>query len=411
MNRRHLVLIAAGLFAVAALVRVFQSHEPAPAPVAAPKPAAAPEADVSAPPAGRVEAVPLARVYGEVTNARGDRVPGVRVTVQGGRAEDSVSDATGAYELRLELLANELPTLRFAADGYEHAVAALAPTSIEGESARLDVRLEPAAGAVVSGTLTSERGSAISGETIHLESAAANIHHAAVSAPDGSFFLPGVEPHPGYYLSVRPKSGYGDYQRSLDIDENGLSLEIALKALSTARLRGRVVDPEGHPIPNLTFTVVSGQALGMPLPAKSDERGYFVVNDVPTGNLSFLASAPERLVISGARLAPGSDGDVLLRADWGDGNLVGRVVEDGGRPLAGAEVELSWSHLTDGVSGRSNRSALTAANGSFEFRHLGAGIHHLEVRAPGHREVQLETEVAAEAPGIEVQLEKMREAG
>jgi hypothetical protein len=350
-------------------------------------------------------------VHGEVRNEHGAPVPGVQIGFREGRAAEGVTDPTGAFELRLELLASEVPTLHFTAHGYEDGSVELERASLSAESVRLDVRLETAPGAIVSGTLSSERGSPIAGEAVHLESIAANARHLAVTGPDGRFLIPGVEPRPGYYLFVRPKSGYRDYQRPLNIGEDGLSLDIALEALITARLTGRLVDPEGHPIPDLAFSVVSGQALGRSLPAKSDAKGYFVVDDVPTGHLSFRASAPEQLVIGGARLSPGSDGDVLLRADWGDGDLVGRVVGDGGRPLGGAEVELSWSHVSEGVSGRSNRSTLSDASGAFEFRRLGAGIHRLEVRAPGHREVQLDYQVTPQSPGVEVQLEPMREAG
>jgi hypothetical protein len=305
-----------------------------------------------------------------------------------------------------------MPTLRFAADGYEDGFVDVERTSPDAESVRLDVRLEPAPGAIVSGTLRSARGSPIAGETIHLEFPTANVHHTAVTGSDGRFLIPGVVPRAGYYFFVRPSSGYRDYQQTpLDIGEDGLALDIALEALSTARLTGRAVDPEGRPIPNLAFSVVSGQARGRSFQARSDAEGYFVVDDVPTGLLSFQATAPEKLLIRGFRLSPGSDGNVLLRADWGDAKLLGRVVDDGGRPLGGAEVGLSWSHVTEGLSGRTSRSTLSDASGAFEFRRLGPGIHRLEVHAPGHQGVKLDYEVTPQSPRVEVQLEPAQEAG
>lgn len=419
MDRTYLVLAAAVLFASLAAVQLFRSDEPAsdlaPTPSEREKADAAPPAPVSAAPRGPAESgAPLAqgiRVQGRVTNSRGELVPGLRIAVRGGRAEESVTDQAGAYELHIEPSWSEAPVLRFSASGYQDELVELEQASLTGDSLRLDVRLEPAPGAVVSGTLTTERGSPIAGETIHLESAAANARHAAVSGPDGGFFIPGIEPGPGYYLFVRPGSGYGDYQRPVDVGEDGLSLDIALKTLSTARLSGRLVDTEGRPIPNLAFSVVSGQALGRSLQTTSDAEGYFVLDDIPTGHLFFLASAPEKLVISGFALSPGFAGEALLRADWGDGDIVGRVVDDSGRPLGGAEVELSWSHVSEGPSGRSSRSTLTDASGSFEFRRLGSGIHGLDVRAPGYREVRVDYEVTPQSPGLEVQLEPIREGG
>jgi hypothetical protein len=410
-DRSHLVLAAAVLFAVLAVGQAFRDNEPASVASKRTEGDAPPPAVSTAPPASEAAHPRSLHVQGHVTNARGDRLPGVHVAVRGSRGEESVTDSTGAYELRLEGNDHEVPELRFTADGYVDGVVELERASLGAESVRVDVRLEPAPGAIVSGTLRNERGSPIAGETVHLHFAPANLRHAAVTGADGRFLIPGVEPRPGYYLFVRPKSGYGDYQKPLSIGEDGLALDIALEALATARLTGRVVDPEGRPIPNLAFSVVSGQALRGSLQAKSDAEGRFVVDDVPTGHLSFLASAPEKLAIGGFRLLPGSDGDVLLRADWGDSKLFGRVVDAGGRPLSGAEVELSWSHVSEGATGRTNRSALTDAKGAFEFRRVAAGIHRLEVRAPGQLEVQLDYDVTPQSPGVEVQLEPMREAG
>jgi hypothetical protein len=417
VDRSHFILAAAVLLAGLAIVQVLRDDEPAP--LAAPAPTEASEVAAAPPPvesAGspgeRVAPAPRSLlVHGEVTSSRGDRVPGARIAVRGGRADEGVTNASGAYELRLERSGSEAPVLRFSAAGYQDAIVELEPASLAGEQLRIDVQLEPAPGATVSGVLTSERGSPIAGETIQLTSAASNARHAALTGADGRFFIPGVQPGPGYYLFVRPQSGYGDYQQAVDIGPDGLSHDIALRELSTARLRGRLVDTEGRPIPNLELSVVSGQALGKALPTTSDAEGYFVVDGVPTGYLNFLAHAPEKLAISGVRLSPGSDAEVVLRADWGDEALRGRVVDEAGRPLAGAEVELSWSHVSEGSAGRSNRSAVTDASGSFEFRRLGDGIHRLDVRAPGHQEVQLDYEVTPQSPGVEVQLEPVRGAG
>lgn len=400
-----------------AIVQVFRGDEPAPAPApaveASAEPKAAPRIDVAAAPVerpvGAAERRSL-RVHGEVTNPRGGRIPGVRIAAVG-RTVAGVTDPSGAYELHLEVAGEEPPALRFSTDGYQEKLVELERAGMTDEELRLDVRLEPAPGAVVSGTLTNERGSPIPGETIQLASVASNARYAGVSGADGTFFVPGVAPGHGYSLSVRPTSGHADYQTGLDVGPDGLSLDVALRALSTARVRGRLVDAEGRPIPDLPLSVVSGQALRRSLPTTTDAEGHFVVDEVPTGHLIFLANVPERVVIGGVMVAPGSDPEVLLRVDWGDQELFGRVVDEEGRPLEGVELELSWSHVSEGVSGRSNRSTATDAQGNFAFRRLADGIHQLDVRAPGYREVQLDYEVTSQSPGLELELEPAREEG
>jgi hypothetical protein len=415
VDRSHLLLAAAVLLAALAVVQALREGEPttSPAPVVSERSevGAAGTGSVSAPaPAG----APLARsllVEGRVTGTRGERIAGVRIAVRGARAGETVTDPNGTYALRLEPEGSGAPSLRFAADGYGDEIVELDAASLTGEALALDVRLDPAPGAIVSGTLTSEGGSPIAGETIRLASTSSAARHAGVTGADGRFLLPGVSPGPGYYLSVRPERTYRDHQQIVEVGPDGLSVDIALRELSTARLSGRVVDPKGRPIPKLGLSVVSGQALARSLPTTSDADGYFVVDDVPTGHLSFLASAPEKLVMSGVLLSSGSDAEVVVRADWGEQELRGRVVDEGGRPLAGAEVELWWSHVSEGSTGRSKRSTVTDASGSFEFRRLGDGIHRLDVRAPGHRELQLDHEVTPGSPGVEVRLEAEREAG
>jgi hypothetical protein len=342
-------------------------------------------------------------VRGTVTNERGERVPGVRVAVRGAGAEPIVSDPSGGYALRL--VPEGAATLRFSAAGYADEIVALEPATLAGEQVELDVRLEDAPGATVSGTLATERGVPLAGETIQLRATASQATHSVLTGTDGRFSIPGVTPGPGYYLSVRPAAGYGDYQRALEVGPDGAFVPITLRELSTTRLSGRLVDVEGDPIAGLELTVVSGQALGRTLATATDDEGRFELADVPTGHLSFAAKPPESLVLGGVLVSPGSDAELLLRADWGEHALRGRVLGADGRPLGGAEVELSWSHAGEGSRGRSVRSAVTDASGAFEFGRLGAGIHRIDVRAAGHRELAVDYEVSARSPGLELALE------
>src|SRR5262245_27328530 len=381
--KRSYVLAAVLLTAALVAVRMFWSSTPAPSapePATASKPAVARETDMPLAPApAGVEAAASVRVHGEVTSTHGDRLPDVRVSATAGRAAEAVTDASGAYELRLEPIGGEVPALRFSAGGYQDAEARVEPTGVAAGEARLDVRLEPRSGTVISGTLSTEAGSAIAGETIHVTSVDSGAVYAAASGVGGRFSVRGVEPGRAS-IAVRQPELYRDVRKLLEFGEDGVSIDIVLAELTTLRLSGRLVDTQGRPIPDLALSVVSGQAMRRTLQTRSDEEGQFVLDDVPSGFLSFSTPPPEGLVISGVALGPDPGGVVLLRADWRDGELRGRVVDGVGRPLPGAQVELLWLYVGEGASSRSARSTVSDARGGFAFRRLGGGIHHLEVR-------------------------------
>jgi hypothetical protein len=274
-----------------------------------------------------------------------------------------------------------------------------------------DEDVPPEVGARIFGRLRDDRGAPVVGETVELFSNLSGRRNRAVSDAAGHFELPGVGPHPGYYLQVRPRAGYRDYRSSLDVGEDGASVDITLERLSTTRLTGRLVDSDGRPIPYLDFSIASGQALAQAIPARSDADGSFSVESIPTGHLSLLANAPERIVIGGILLSPGADAYLTIRADWGPEQLSGRVVDAGSEPLAGAEVELSWAHVDPDATGRSSRSFTTDGTGAFRFQRLASGVHRLAVRAPGYRPLEVDYEVGPDTGGVEVALTPAGGAG
>ena len=193
--------------------------------------------------------------------------------------------------------------------------------------------------------------------------------------------------------------------------EDGASLDITLERLATTRLTGRLVDANGTGIPNLAFRISSGQAGGQKISATSDGDGDFSIEGIPTGHLSIQARSPEPVVISGILLPPGADAYLMIRADWGPEQLSGRVVDVDGQPLAGAEVELSWTHVDADSTGRTTRTSTTDAQGHFRFQRLARGVHLLAVRADGYEPVEVDYEVGAGSPGIELALTPARGAG
>ena len=111
------------------------------------------------------------------------------------------------------------------------------------------------------------------------------------------------------------------------------------------------------------------------------------------------------LEISGFTLAPGTEEEVDVVLDWGDHAMTGRVLNYGGRPVAGAQLSLSWTHPSGSVHSRSLRRTLTDQAGSFRFTELGPGVHQLDVKAPGYSDRQVSYQVGRHGRPAELRLE------
>jgi hypothetical protein len=226
-----------------------------------------------------------------------------------------------------------------------------------------------------------------------------------MSGADGSFSFADVEIGANYQLSVIAPVPFRDYsERGIRVTEDGLSLEIVLESLDTGRLTGRMVDVEGNPLPGFRLWLVGASARSG-LPVSADERGYFELEEAPAGSLRFDTRVSPRLLVSGLTLRAGGEADVLLVLDSGEQELAGKVLDDRGDPVAGAQVSLSWSHASGGLQSTSQRATGTDPSGVFRFSQLGPGEHLLEVRAAGYRTVQEYRDADRYAAEVELRLE------
>lgn len=350
------------------------------------------------------------RVYGTVTNERSDALARVRVELLNRPEIFAYTDEQGSFELTMRRdhgVGEGSLALRFSLPGYDEMQLPVPRPAPDGSRAlRLDAELRSAAGAVsVTGVVESERGDPIAGATVVLGVQGGPKYQVGTGV-DGRFSLDGVEVGRGYYLRVFAPFPYRDYSdQGIRVAEEGLSLEIVLDALETGRLIGRMADFEGNPLPGLRLWLASSAAVRGSVPVSGDERGYFEVDDAPAGTLSFDTRAEPRLRVSGLTLGAGGEADVLLVLDSGEHELVGEVLDDRGDPVAGAQVTLSWSHVSVDLQSTSHRATRTDANGSFGFANLGPGEHLLEVQAPGFRAVREYRDVGRYAEEVEIRLE------
>ncbi len=83
-------------------------------------------------------------------------------------------------------------------------------------------------------------------------------------------------------------------------------------------------------------------------------------------------------------------------------------VDEGGNPIPGADITLSWVRREDGLLYESLRKTTANEYGSFQFNQLGTGTHSLIVGAPGFEGTKTDVNPfsgsASAGGGIEVQL-------
>ena len=298
-------------------------------------------------------------------------------------------------------------TLRFYLQGYEEELLSLPLAAPDGRGVRLDAQLRALEDAArVAGVVETERGNPVAAATIVLGSSELGTHYQSVTDAEGRFSIAGVAIGPGYSLRVLSDGPLLDHARHrIRVPEDGLSLEIALGSLPTGRLTGRMIDAEENPIPGLRLWLVSKAAIRHAVPITADERGYFELDRVPAGDLSFDTRSTPHLVVSGLSLREDGEAGVLLVLDKGDEVMSGQVVDDRGDPVGGAQVSLSWSHTSGEMRSTSSRATRTDPEGFFRFTQLGPDEHRLDVRADGYWPVQELREVGRYAPEVEVRLE------
>jgi hypothetical protein len=344
-----------------------------------------------------------------VTNARGEALARVHVGAQGRTNSGAYTDEWGGYELQLEREpedGEDAYTFRFKLQGYEETNLPLPQLGHEGaREVRLDVELRVVENAaLVTGVVVSERGEPVAGATILL-SRPQRARYQTASDAEGSFSLVDVEIGSDYQLAVLAPIPFRDYsERGIRITEDGLSLEIVLESLATGRLTGRMIDVEGNPLPGFRLWL-GGASARSAVPISGDARGYFELEEASAGLLSFFTRVSPILRVSGLTLRAGGEADVLLVLDSGDQGMTGKVLDDRGDPVAGAEVSLSWSHASGGLQSTSQRTTRTDPSGLFRFTQLGPGEHLLEVRAAGYRNVQEYRDAGRYAAEVELRLE------
>jgi protocatechuate 3,4-dioxygenase beta subunit len=226
-----------------------------------------------------------------------------------------------------------------------------------------DVALE--SGLDIAGTVVDDDGSPVQGAFVHARAKGARATEGVQTGRDGAFVIPGLRDG-AYTVSAFLEKSVAEVQaRAGDRD-------VVLRLPAPARLRGRVIEPDGRPIARFSIDGTTIEALD----------GRFEVSARAwRENVFFRVGAEGHLsTFKQARLGSGGiadAGDVVLEPAL---SIEGTVRDEAGNPVAGAAVMVADREellaAQDEVAARS----VSGADGRFRLDGFGSGAVTLVAR-------------------------------
>ena len=265
------------------------------------------------------------------------------------------------------------------------------------------LKLDPAA--EISGKVSDQAGQPVAGASVQVTPPRAidqvEDFSGAWVGPDGRFRLTGLKPGSAYKLTARRKSFEKTTvpARTAPVGQPPPPpVQIVLGTGKTAF--GRVVDAAGRPAAEVKIVLFQQTYLDQQ-EATTNKEGRFEIRHLSPGTYMLTAYHPERtglemLAVEIPPAPPSVDlGDLKLPAD---GAIEGRVTDSRGKPVEGAEVDITAANEL-GFGGSLNlsggdwegqpglRSVRTGPDGSFRAPGLKIG-ESFDVRArhPDHAE-------------------------
>lgn len=238
----------------------------------------------------------------------------------------------------------------------------------------------------------------------------------AVTAQDGTFLLADRAPGESLDLTVTHPS-YGTESAPGVAVPREEPVRVVLKPV--ARVSGRVLDPDGKPIPEAQVFLIEmrsesfggGQSSLLParLPrdAKTDEKGAFEIERVAPGPIQVNAQAPrrQRARVEGLEVKPGRDLTNVEIVLAPGGTVEGRVLSPEGRPVPNAQVSVAET-ASQGMMVFSSVQTKTDGDGRYRLDGVPPGPRTLEATAEGYRRGVRDVEVTAETRTVDFELER-----
>ncbi len=373
---------------------------------------------------GTVMLAPGATVRGLVVDAQGNPVEGAEVRAKAAKREliqifasrdsgpaDAVSAADGSFALE-DRSPGEALDLTVSHPGY-------GPASTPGVAVPREapVRVVLQATSRVSGRAVDPDGKPVAGAGIYLSELEAQSvegdsflspsgrSHRGVTDDEGGFVLDDVSPGP---ISLRGEAPGRQPAKleSLEVKagQDLAGLEVVLPP--AAAVEGKVLSPDGQPVPDATVSVAQPAQNDLPsfssLRAATDGDGWYRLDGISPGKQTLEARAEGYRRAVREIEAPPRTTTLDFELERGL-EVSGRVVDDGGNPVPGAQILLSAGRFSVDAP-----RALSEADGSFRLSGLQDGTYMLRAAKDGYAPTDLrgQTVTLAGAPvsGLEVRL-------
>ncbi len=373
-----------------------------------------------------VRMTPAMTLYGRVVDLEGAAVASAEIT--GGRearrlraagrwqldAIDAVSDEHGVFELR-RLPPSQAFELRVARSGFavhHQAVPPLAPGEPVSE---LVITLER--GYAGFGRVVDERELAIGGAEVALlpsligaadeQSFEVKENYRAITGSEGWFTLRDL-PAGTFYLSAKATGFPELLVPGIEISGSVEPIDLGTMVLVPGVvLSGRVVggDDGDEPVAGARLSLRSAdgeqlvvQRAGSPWFASATSRqdGWFHLGSLPTGSRFVLLASADDFLPREMAVTTGTE-DQRLDVELSRGTRVsGMVLAPGGRPAAGAEVDLRAGPSLQRLALATSRRVEADDEGRFEASGLRPGEYHLLARRGAAESDPLRRQVPAE---------------
>ncbi len=344
-------------------------------------PAGAPRVDL-----GDVPLVPGAALEGRVLDERDRPIEGAAVQISDGgdtapRVESGAGGAFRLADLEPGRVRFQVSQTGYVTASLDQSLPAAEPLIIRLRAARtltgrvVGPRGEPVRHAQIQSLLTlttSDGGTSVSGDRL------------AGTDREGHFRAGGLRPGPLTLAVEAPGYRVREVRVEILADRDPALLEIALE--TGAVVAGRVL-ADGRPVIGAevwTQAWAGSRPSTFPPRVSTDSEGRFHLAGLATGHhwIGALADDGGR-ALQELEVQPGTQ---QLDLHLAMGGLSGRVVDGSGRPVAGAELRLSWPNA--------KRVGGSALDGSFAFAGLAPGAYrlaayHLERGAAELPEVQV----------------------
>lgn len=234
------------------------------------------------------------------------------------------------------------------------------------------------------GTVATDLGEVVAGETVAFYSESINERFATISGSNGEFLITDIKAANDYRVTVSPRGMYKRYSKSpIDLSFNQGVHNIVLETLPVGVLRGKVVDFFDRPVPNFELSIRTEEKDSWAINAMTDESGTFSVTDFPKGGFQVTSGSMQSFHANGLYFDPEDIDPVTINVDIGHYSLSGYIYDESGKTIDGAHVVVVWTAENDGVTSESKRQAVTDTSGAFRFSGLGPGDHELIVFAWG----------------------------